>query len=447
MRDFYRILGNTLFASVANFFVWFALTFWLYLQTQSVLATSLLGGAYLVITSISGIWFGSLVDHRKKKHAMMLSSAGTALSFGAALAFYALTPEDAFKSVAEPRLWLLVFLVLLGVTAGNIRGIALPTLTTVLIPDAERRERANGLSGMVMGVSSSGAGLTSGLALAYLGMFWILAIGVGCALLALLHLAWVSISEPAPVAAADGKEHVDVRGTIRVVREIPGLFPLIFFMSLNNFIAGVFMALMDAYGLSLLSVQAWGTLWGVLSTGFIVGGLYVAKRGLGPKPLRRLFLANLGIWTSSMLFTMQPSVVLLSAGIVVWVLLSPSIEAAEQSVVQKVVPVERQGRVFGFSQSLELAASPLSAFLVGPLTQFILIPFMTTGKGPELIGSWFGTGAARGMALAFIGAGAIGLLMTLWAMRSRSYRLLSDRYNAAAARLPAMGPNVQVDES
>ena len=38
--------------------------------------------------------------------------------------------------------------------------------------------------------------------------------------------------------------------------------------------------------------------------------------------------------------------------------------AAEQTVLQRVVPFERQGRVFGFAQSVEQAASPLTAFLV-----------------------------------------------------------------------------------
>ncbi len=35
------------------------------------------------------------------------------------------------------------------------------------------------------------------------------------------------------------------------------------------------------YGLLLVSVQVWGVLWGCLSLGFIVGGLVVARQGLG----------------------------------------------------------------------------------------------------------------------------------------------------------------------
>jgi DHA3 family multidrug efflux protein-like MFS transporter len=213
-----------------------------------------------------------------------------------------------------------------------------------------------------------------------------------------------------------------------VVRGVPGLLALIAFACFNNFLAGAFMALMDAYGLYLMSVQAWGLLWGGLSAGFIIGGLAVAKTGLSKNPLRLLLLVNVGFWSVSCLFPLQASVILLTVGMAIYMLLSPYAEAAEQTILQKVVPYERQGRVFGFAQSVELAASPLTAFLIGPLTQLIFIPFMTTGAGVETIGGWFGTGPDRGIALVFVLTGLLGLAVTILALFSRPYRLLSTRY-------------------
>ena len=112
-------------------------------------------------------------------------------------------------------------------------------------------------------------------------------------------------------------------------------------------------------------------------------------------------------------------------------LLVPYIEASEQTVLQKVIPYERQGRVFGFAQSVEQAASPLTAFLISPIAQFVFIPFMTTGAGATAIGDWFGTGLDRGIALVFITCGVLGLLMTAYALNSRFYRQLSERYISA----------------
>jgi DHA3 family multidrug efflux protein-like MFS transporter len=188
------------------------------------------------------------------------------------------------------------------------------------------------------------------------------------------------------------------------------------------------MALMDAYGLSLVSVQTWGLLWGVLSCSFILGGLFISKYGLGKNPLRTMFLANIVIWSICSVFTVYSSIILLIAGMFMYLCIVPFIQAAEFTIIQKVVTAERQGRVFGFAQSMEQAASPLTAFAIGPITQFIFIPWMTDGDGARLIGSWFGTGPDRGIALVFTLAGIIGLTMTLLAMRTKYYSLLSNRY-------------------
>jgi DHA3 family multidrug efflux protein-like MFS transporter len=185
---------------------------------------------------------------------------------------------------------------------------------------------------------------------------------------------------------------------------------------------------MDPYGLMLVSVQTWGILWGVLSLGFIVGGLFVAKYGLGQNPLRSLFLTNMVTWTICIFFTMRASIVWMAVGMFVYLCLIPVIEAAEQTILQKVVPPERQGRVFGLAQSIEQSASPITAFLIGPIAQLIFMPFMTTGAGVELIGDWFGTGPDRGIALLFTVTGVIGLAVTLLAMQSKSYRVLSQNY-------------------
>jgi DHA3 family multidrug efflux protein-like MFS transporter len=203
---------------------------------------------------------------------------------------------------------------------------------------------------------------------------------------------------------------------------------LVIFNSINNLLGGVFMALMDAYGLSLVSVQTWRVLWGILSTAFIIGGLAIARFGLGKNPVKSMFLANIVIWVISCFFTVYPSIFLLAGGMFIYLLVVPFIEASEQTIIQKVVPAERQGRVFGFAQSVEQAASPLTAFVIGPITQFFFIPFMTTGAGVDLIGNWFGTGQARGIALVFTLTGIIGLAITLFAMNTKYYGLLSKRY-------------------
>ena len=88
------------------------------------------------------------------------------------------------------------------------------------------------------------------------------------------------------------------------------------------------------------------------------------------------------------------------------------------------MPVNRLSRI----TTTPVAAIVITAFLISPIAQFVAIPFMTTGAGVELIGGWFGTGPERGLALVFTVAGLVGLVITLAAFRTLSYRRLSARY-------------------
>jgi MFS transporter, DHA3 family, multidrug efflux protein len=447
-RAFGHLLVNTLLVSVINYTVWFAVTFWVFLETKSVLATGMVAGIFLVTTALSGIWFGSLVDHHRKKIVMQASTLVSLAFYVVAFTLYQLTPEQTFTDPASVRLWVFIVLAMLGVISGNIRSIALMTLVTLLIPE-DRRDRANGLVGTTLGVSFLVTSVISGLLVAAGGMFYVLLLGLAVLGLSVVHLAFVRVEEQPPAAAAPEPEStnvttmppapqalphqptqhkVDIRGTLRVVRSVPGLLALIAFSCFNNLLGGAFMALMDAYGLYMMSVQAWGLLWGALSAGFIIGGLAVAKTGLSKNPVRLLLLVNVAFWSVSCLFPLQASVILLTVGMAIYMLLVPYAEASEQTILQRVVPFERQGRVFGFAQSVEMAASPLTAFLIGPITQLIFIPFMTTGAGADLIGGWFGTGPDRGIALVFVLLGIIGLGVTTLALFSRPYHQLSAAY-------------------
>ncbi|MEO7909565.1 MAG: MFS transporter [Roseiflexaceae bacterium] len=424
---FYAIVANAMVASTINTFVWFAITFWVYLQTKSVIATSVMAGVYTVTVAFSGFLLGSLVDRYQNKTVMTLSSLGSLVLYALAWIIFISTPSVVFTDPSSVLLWVFIVLALFGAIAGNLRGIALSTLVTILIPE-EQRDRANGLVGSANGVAFLVASILSGIVIGFLGVFWMLAGAIGLTLLVLVHL-WTLAMPKKEAAHPNAPPHsIDIRGSIRAIQLVPGLFGLIFFNTFNNFLSGVFMSLMDPYGLMLVSVQVWGILWGFLSLGFIVGGLIVAKRGLGQDPLRTLFTSVIVTWTICIFFAIQSSIVLLTIGMFIWLCLAPVIEAAEQTILQKVVPPERQGRVFGFAQSVEQAASPITAFLIGPIAQLIFIPFMTTGAGVDLLGPWFGIGMDRGIALLFIVAGLIGLIATLLAMRTYSYKTLAKSY-------------------
>jgi DHA3 family multidrug efflux protein-like MFS transporter len=187
-RTFLHVLLNTLVVAVTNFTLWFAVTFWVFLETRSVFATGMIGGIFLVATALTGIWFGSLVDRHPKKAVLQGSAVVSAVLYGLSLAIYLLSPPAAFQRTDSLLLWVFVVLLMLGVIAGNVRMIALSTLVTLLIP-AEVRDRANGLVGTTSGVSFLVTSVISGLLVAAGGMLYALLLALVVLAASLVHLA------------------------------------------------------------------------------------------------------------------------------------------------------------------------------------------------------------------------------------------------------------------
>jgi len=267
MRAFHQVLGNTLLANVTSSFLWFALTFWAYLATQNVLATSIIGGSYMLLVAVFGVVFGALVDHMKKKAVMVLSSLITLATYLGAGAVYLLFPESVLVDWGRPWFWVFAALILAGGVVENLRNIALSTPATLLVP-SDRRDRANGLVGTVQGVAFIVTSVFSGLSIGILGMGWTVVIAVSATASALAHLAFVSIPERGIAGSREAAAPAfTFRGVVPAIRSVPGLLSLILFTTLNNLVGGVFMALMDPYGLTLFTVEAWGIVLAVTGTG------------------------------------------------------------------------------------------------------------------------------------------------------------------------------------
>jgi MFS transporter, DHA3 family, multidrug efflux protein len=89
-------------------------------------------------------------------------------------------------------------------------------------------------------------------------MIWAVGISIIVTLVIISHLFFLQFPPETHLQdRSEDDKKIDLRGTIRVILSIPGLMAMIFFAMFNNFIGGVFMSLMDAYSLSLVSVEEW----------------------------------------------------------------------------------------------------------------------------------------------------------------------------------------------
>lgn len=428
MKRFLHVLINIAVANTSTFFLWSALSFWLYLETHSVLILSILSGTFMTLVTLSGMFFGTIVDKHRKKEVIAVSSIVALIFLLLAGSVFLFFDRKEIADISSSAFWIFSLSILLSALVSNLRSIALSTTVSILVPK-EDYARANGMVGMVQGVGMIANTVFSGLVIGRLGLEWAMYITLILSGLALSHLLFVPIPE-------DHLHHdpevlnkqVDFRGAIKAIRSVPGLMALIFFTTFNNFIGGVIMVLLDPYGLEMFSVEMWGIVLGITGTGFIFGGMAITKKGLGKQPLRTLLYGYVIGSLICLLFTVREWAWLFLAGIFLYMFFVPFIEAAEQTIIQTVVPKIKQGRVFGFAQTVESAATPVSSYLIGPIAQFSIIPFMESDAGKQTFGWLLGEGNARGIALTFVLAGLFMLFLSLLAFRTRAYHRLSESF-------------------
>lgn len=377
-RTFIQVLVNTAIANVTTSFLWFALTFWAYAETRNVIVAGVVAASYMLFVSLFSMFFGTLVDRFRKKAVMAWATliALTVFTLDAALFFT--IGEEEIIDLGRPWFWIFAVVLLAGAVVEQLRGIALSTTVTLLVSD-ERRANANGLVGTVQGVGMIVTSVFSGLSVGFLGMGWTLVIGIGALALTLVHLLSLRIPERQIVSAEEQVTRwVDVRGGWLAVRAVPGLLALVLFTTLNNLFSGVAMAVMDPYGIEMFGVQGWGIWFAVMSTGFIVGGAIVAAKGLGKNPIRTMLLLVAAIGIAGALSTIRELGWVYIVGVWVFMAMIPAVEAAEQTVIQRVVPYEKQGRVFGFANTFEASAAPVAALLIAPIAELWIIPLLRT---------------------------------------------------------------------
>lgn len=428
MNRFLKVLINVGISNTSTFFLWSAFSFWIYLETKSVLALSILSGTYMLLVTLSSMFFGTIVDKHHKKKIIVAGSVVTLFFLLMATGVLVFSDKAHIANMSSPAFWLFSLPLLSAALVSNLKGIALSTTVAFLVPK-EDYARANGMVGMIQGVGMIANSAISGLIIGQLGLDWAVYITLFVTAAMLAHLTFVDIPEKKLVHDPNLQhKKIDFRGAIRTIHYIPGLMALIFFTTFNNFIGGIFMVLLDPYGLSIFSVEAWGIILGFTASGFIFGGLLITRKGLGRKPLRTLLYGYVIGSLISIFFTVREWPALFIGGMFLYMCSVPFIEAAEQTIIQAVVPKSKQGRVFGFAQTIEAAATPISIFIIGPLAQFSLIPFMESDAGKHAFGWLLGEGSTRGIALTFVLSGIFMLILALLAFRTKAYRILSVTY-------------------
>jgi hypothetical protein len=409
MLGFVIVWAGQIVSVLASMMTQFALTIWMYQQTESATAMAMLQvffiTPFLLISPIAGV----LVDRHSRKLMMMVSDLTAVL---ATVGILALNAAGALE------FWHLYVAAVLNGLGNAFQWPAYSAAISTMVPK-EQLGRANGMMGLIEAGPGVVAPLLAGALLPFIGLTGILTIDVVTFFFAIGALLVVHIPRPRRTEEgqqAGGGMLKEAAYGFRYIFARPSLLglQLVFFM--GNLFSGIGWAIFAPMILARTASNSliFGSVQTAGAVGGILGGVLMSAWGgfkrrvhgvLAGWVLTGVFSALLGIGTGLPMWI--PVMVLVS-------LTGPLVNASNQAIWQAKVAPDLQGRVFASRRLIAWLTTPISPIIGGALADYVLEPAMRAQGGlAAVFGPLVGVGPGAGMGLLTVICGAAAALVGL----------------------------------
>jgi DHA3 family macrolide efflux protein-like MFS transporter len=404
MKTFTIIWAGQLISILGSGLTSFALGVWIFDQTGQATPFALTA----LFASLPQVLFmplaGSFADRRNRRMILILADTLAAL---VTLAFAFLIHFERLQ------IWHIYVGVVLSSIFSTFQGPAYSASITMLVPKKDLA-RAGGMSQTSQALSSLLTPVMAGFLFVSIGLKGVIWIDFVTYFFAVGALLFVKIPQPewtGEEAKAKGSAWKDAVFGWKYLRARTGLFMLLWFFALANFLLNVSGVMLTPLVLSFGGPDALGIVQGTFGLGLLLGSVLISAWG-GPGPKRRMFglvgfiaLASLG-----MLITGATNIVLvIGIGMFVLMFFVPIASALSQAVFQSKVAAEVQGRVFAIRGMIAQSIMPLAFLISGPLADRLFEPAMAENGAlsTTFVGNLLGTGTGRGIGLMFILSGLL----------------------------------------
>lgn len=388
----------------------FALTIWMYQQTESATALAMMQVFFITPFLLISPFAGVMVDRYNRKLMMMLSDLAAILATGTIFILY---------SLGMLEFWHLYIAAVLNGIGNTFQWPAYSAAISTMIPK-EQLGRANGLMSLMEAGPGVLAPLLAGALLPFIGLTGILAIDVVTFFFAVGALLFVHIPQPRKTEEGQkesGNIWSEAAYGFTYIFARPSLLGLQLVFFFGNLFSGIGFTLMAPMILARTSSDS--LIFGAVQTagaiGAVAGGILMSVWG-GFK--RRVHGVLLG-W---MLTSISGMFLLgIGQGLSIWIpamvfgaLFGPLINASNQAIWQAKVAPDLQGRVFSARRLIAWFAQPIAPIIAGTLADFVLEPAMrSNGAMASLFGGLVGTGPGAGMGLLMVVCGLAAALVGL----------------------------------
>lgn len=373
----------------------------IFLDTRSTTQFALLSFFAFAPMVVLSPLAGALVDRWDRRRAMLLADLGN--GFSTLLIFSMVLASN--QGLFELKAWHFYLPVSIGSCFGAFRWPAFFATVSLLVPK-QHLSRANAVAEVASGASQILSPIIAGALIERVGLVGVLTVDVCSFSVAVLTLLMVRF--PRPAVSSEGQRG---KGSLRdeikqgwtFIRTRPGLVGLLSFTVVAVLCMDLVMLLITPLVLAFTDISTLGIIASVAGVGALVGAVSMGVWG-GPKNQLHGIL-GFQVLSGLVLFLAapSPSVPLVATAAALYLFTMPPMMAGSQSIWQRKIPADLQGRAAAVKRMVLLCVTPVVGLIAGPLADDLFEPAMAPGGALSgSMGRLLGVGPGRGIAVIFI---------------------------------------------
>lgn len=401
----------------------FALTLWLYEKTGSALQTALLSVCSYAPYVVMSIFAGALSDRWDKKKVMLVCDT---LAACCSVAVLILLKADLLRPA---------HMYILNALTGLMNTVQQPAgdVAMTMITPKKHYQKTSGLRSFSSSLVTILNPVFATALYAFAGMDIVIYVDLATFAIAFLALLFgVKLSMPEKQEGAGRESFLETaKAGLVCLKENELVLVLILFLAGVNFVASAFDAVLPA--LILPRENGGETVLGIATScagiAMLFGSLIVTALPAPKNRIRVIYLTMLfSLGTENFLLAFTELPVLWCVGQIIGWLLVPVMSANLDVILRTTIPVDMQGRVYSFRNTLQFFTIPIGLSLGGFMVDHFCEPVMEAAPAQGVLVSLFGMGKGSGAAMMMFILGVLGVVICLGFGRVLRRYTYTERY-------------------
>ena len=366
-KNYIFFWSGQLFSLLGSTIVQFVIIWWITIETQDLTIISVAAFFSFLPQFIFGPLAGVFADRWNRKILIGLSDFFQAITTLSLVLLF-------FFDIQE--VWMII---LINSFRGLFQGFHWPAVNAIipLMIPKEHLSRMNAINYIFTGLVNTMGPVIAGTFLLILPIDQILWIDILTFVFAVIPLLLIKIP-PLPK-----KEHIrkeksyieEFKSGLKAIKIVPGLLTLLFVATILNFLGNPYGTLMVYY----VEVTHFGTVENTaivlasIQAGMFVGAIIVVIKKVWKKKILIIFLGIFVGEIGHLILSFAPpqNFIVISIGGFIFAFIVPFVNTMFLTILQTVIPPDKQGRVMSNVITIVTLVSPLAMIISGPLAELM----------------------------------------------------------------------------